>query len=181
MDFILESLCTPEAFLTPEVMNNSGPFAVVEPLADQQQGLLDGLLAGSRYKLLQEEAILDPDNAYPLVDYLSDIQAGLFEELGSEAPQINPLRRQLKRYYLATVTSQLAAFEGEAADPLAGLLGDDPTLGYLLSKGQRTDLRAAAHFNLAQLAEEIEAALPNVTMPPPKTIWPTCSTPSTAS
>ncbi len=154
LQFILENLRTPHAFLAPDVLDNIAPFAVTSPLVDQQIALLAGLLDGFRYKLLSEQAILVPADAYPLVAYLGDIQAGLFEEIRSDAPQIDPVRRQLQRRYLATLAMQVQVFDESAPRGL------ERTKVFLESDGQGTDLRAAVRYNLTRLAGEIEAALP---------------------
>ena len=154
MAFILENLQTPQAFLAPDVMDNIGSFAVTSSLAEQQRALLDHLLSGFRYNLLAEQAVLDPANAYPLVDYLGDIQAGLFVELQDPAPQVDPMRRALQRHYLAVLAQQIAAFDQPAGAQAAGVGA------FLQSDGQGTDLRAAARYNLERLAGAIEAAAP---------------------
>ena len=152
--FILENLQTPQAFLAPDVMDNLAAFAVTSSLADQQHGLLDRLLSGFRYNLLAEQAVLDPANAYPLVDYLGDIQAGLFAELQDPAPQVDPMRRALQRHYLTVLAQQMQAFDGPSDPSVTG------AAAFLHSDGQGTDLRAAARYNLARLAGALEAALP---------------------
>ena len=126
----------------------------------QQEALLDGLLSGTIYGLLREQEVLDAENAYPLVEYVGDVQAGLFEELSERVVEVDPLRRQLQRRYLTKLKGQLAAFEGDSAGGLGGLLGGDTAASFLLSEGQGTDLRGAVRVNLESLLDQVEAAHP---------------------
>lgn len=161
LQFILENLRTPEVFLAPDVMNNIGPFAVTAALAKHQKSLIDDLLAGSRYELLYEQEILDSTAAYPLVDYLGDVQVGLFAELRESEPQIDAMRRELQRHYLTKLAEQLAGFDTETTPSIDLYTGnEDYALSFLISQGQGTDLRAAVRYNFKQLADEIETALP---------------------
>lgn len=153
VQFLLENLRTPAPFLAPEVLDNIGPFLVTKALADQQTALLGGLLSAKRYHLLEEQALLDPGQGYPLVEYLGDIQAGIFEELQADVPVIDPLRRSLQRHYLAALASQLRAYEVvEESESTV------PALALLTATGPGTDLRAAVRYNLAQLAGQVQAA-----------------------
>lgn len=156
--FTLENLRTPTTLLAPDVMSNIGAFAVSRPLTAQQLGLLADLLDGSRYLILQEQALLNPENAYPLVDYLADIQAGLFEELAADAVVIDPMRRELQRAYVQLLFGQM--FMADTSDPMGA--SADPG-GFLDSQGQESDIRGAARANLTRLANEIDDILPQVT------------------
>ena len=161
VQFVLENLHTPKVFLPPDVMNNIGPFAVTSALANQQTALVDDLLSGMLYEVMNEHAILDPAAAYPLVEYLGDVQAGLFDELQAGAPQIDAMRRQLQRHYLAKLAEQLAGFDSEVAPSINLITGrENYVQEFLSAQGQGTDLRAAVRYNLKILAGEIEAALP---------------------
>ncbi len=108
------------------------------------------------YLPLHEQVILDPEGGYPLVDYLGDIQAGLFAELTASTPQVEPLRRELQRHYLATLAQRLLALKG---DPSVSQGTPFDNFG----TGRGTDLRGAARFNLTRLAATVEAAIPNAT------------------
>ena len=108
------------------------------------------------YTVLSEQVILDPERAYPLVDYVGDIQAGIFEELTDSTPRVDSLRRDLQRHYLATLTRRLIAIHG-GADVSQGTPQDN------FFSGRETDLRGAVRFNLVKLAATVEAATPNAT------------------
>lgn len=156
--FVLENLQTPAAaaFLPPEVTSNVSPVAATATLSDQQKKLVERLLDPFIYLPLHEQVILDPGGGYPLVDYLGDIQAGLFAELTDGAPQVEPLRRELQRHYLATLAQRLIALKGDASVSQGTPFDNFGT-------GRGTDLRGAVRFNLTRLAATVEAAIPNAT------------------
>jgi len=136
VQFVLENLRTPKAFLAPDILGRVKPVGVVGPVAKQQQGLLEKLLDTMRYELLDEQSVVDPANAYPLVEYLGDVQDGVFEELRGAPVQIDGIRRQLQRRYLARLLTQVRADDGES------------------------DLTAAARASLVRLDAALSAALP---------------------
>lgn len=156
--FVLANLQTPAAaaFLPPEVTGNVSPVAATAALSDQQKKLVEKLLDPLIYLPLYEQVILDPEGGYPLVDYLGDIQAGLFAELTDGTPQVEPLRRELQRHYLATLTQRLIALNGDASVSQGTPFDNFGT-------GRGTDLRGATRFNLIELAATVKAAIPNTT------------------
>lgn len=64
-----------------------------------------------RYGLLDEQSVVDPANAYALLDYLGDVQDGVFEELrgASGASLSMGPRCQGQRHYLARLFAQVRA------------------------------------------------------------------------
>ena len=97
-----------------------------------QQFLLYELLSPDRLLRLVEGEQLGND-AYLLIDYLADLQDGLFAELKAEAPQVDAMRRTLQRSYLDVLEAQM-------------------------NEGWTGDVRAAARWNLQTLAEALKAA-----------------------
>ena len=115
---------------------------------------------------MMDAELFDPGNAYTLAEYLDDIQTGLFEELAVDAPEIDPVRRQLQRTYVKTLKDQLAAFDSPMDVSLAAALKIDPgTLKFAVSKGQGTDFRAAARANLSNLRDVITANMSSTVDP----------------
>ncbi len=165
VQFLMENLRTPDTFLTADVLDLISPINPAGPMVTQQKNLLNELLNGSKYIQLANSELFDPENSYSVAELLSDVQAGLFEELEAEIPRIDPLRRQLQRHYLSVIIGQLAAFNTET-DPdqianMAGLLDVDPeVVTFLMSNGQGSDIRAAARYNLARLRVALESAIP---------------------
>jgi hypothetical protein len=154
--YVLENFQTAAAsvFLPPDVTGNVGAFGSTAPLVEQQKKLLQELLDLPHYLLLNEQAILDPEGAYPVVEFLGDLQAGLFAELTEGTPTVDALRRDLQRHYLATLAQRLIAFNSIDVNPKA-----TPLDVFLTGRG--TDMVGAVRFNLLQLADTVEAALPN--------------------
>ena len=79
------------------------------------------------------------------MELVTDIQDGLFAELKTDAPKIDPLRRQLQRSYLDILKAE---FQPPAAS------------GSPLTPPVRpaSELRAVSRVTLAQLATQLEAA-----------------------
>ncbi len=164
--FLLKNLRRAEPFLRPEIVNRIAPFNAVKPVMDSQTAVLDSMLAGGIYKQIMDASVLDPDQAYQLIDYLGHIQDGLFAEIEQEEPQIDPIMRTLQRHYLTTMKQMLAAYESGMDPMLESMLGalgmPVDVMEFALSKGQGTDLRNAARSALRGLRGEIAAALERV-------------------
>ncbi len=98
--------------------------------------LLNDLMELGRLARLGEGEQLNSADAYLPIDYLAELQAGLFAELKQDAPLIDPLRRDLQRIYV---------------DTLQGYVDSDYS----------GDLRGAARWNLQKLLRELNAAEAN--------------------
>lgn len=131
LQFVLTNLETPAVFLPAAILDRLTPTGGADSLQQTQQFLLTELLDGGRLQRLVEGEQLGTD-AYLLVDYLAEVQDGLFAELKQEAPQIDPMRRVLQRSYLETLQGQMMP-------------------------GSNSDVRAAARWNLQKLLETIKA------------------------
>ena len=165
--FVLEHLRTPKAFLAPDILGRIKPVGVVGPVAKQQLGLLDQLLDPLRYGLLDEQAVVDPANAYALLDYLGDVQDGVFEELRGASVQVDAIRRQLQRHYLARLFAQVRADDLEtdlAGAARASLVRLDAALAAALPKA--ADATVAAH--LTALRFSIDGLLRPAATPAPR-------------
>jgi len=160
--FIMEAgLRTPERFVSPDLLNLFSPLMSVYPVLGRQNKLLDSLLDGSKYLQLRDESQLDPSEAYPMVEYLSDIQNGLWEELTAPAPSIGPLRRELQRHYILRLGRQIAAFKKPVNTKKLKQAGLSSHFArFEASEGQGTDFRAAAVHVLEQLDVRIQSVLP---------------------
>src|SRR5262249_46551712 len=113
-------------------------------IASQQRLLLTSLLGASRLARLADAELLTPDKAYTAMELVSDLQDGLFAELKTDAPKIDPLRRQLQRTYLDVL-------KAEFQPPAPGSTGPPTTR-------PTSELRAVSRVALNQLATQLEAA-----------------------
>ncbi len=159
--FLLENLRNAQAFLRPEIVNRITPLSAIKPVMDSQTAILDAMLAGGVYKQIMDASMLEPDKAYQLADYLTDMKDGLFAELRDEEPVIDAIMRPSQRHFLTTIKRLLAAYESTPDLMLLAMMGalgiPDETLDYMLSSGQGTDFRNAARTMLRELRGELTA------------------------
>ena len=164
--FLIENLRQAQAFLRPEIVNRIMPINAIQPVMDSQTSILDAMLAGGVYKQMMDAAILEPESAYPLADYLNDMKAGLFTELKEDEPVIDAIVRALQRHFLTTIKQLLAAYESKPDPALIELMkafGLPPEMAeYMLSSGQGTDFRNVVRMMLRELRGELTAALERV-------------------
>jgi hypothetical protein len=132
--FVMRNLRTPTIFMSSAVLDRITPAEGLRMVQEYQDTLLEDLLNPARFRRLMEAEQLDPQDHYPLVEYLEDIQLNLFEELRAKAPQIDASRRSLQRQYLAILQRQIF----------------DTTLD--------SDLRVIIGYTMQGLVEELEAA-----------------------
>lgn len=131
LQFVLEHLQTPTTFMPVALLDQLAPAGGTDNMGQYQLFLLYDLLDSDRLQRLVESEQLDSD-AYLLVDYLAELQDGLFAELQAATPQIDPLRRSLQRSYLDLLQEQMNA-------------------------GWTGDVRAAARWNLQKLLASLDA------------------------
>jgi hypothetical protein len=109
--------------------------------------LLANLLGANTLGRLADAELLDPDKAYTAVELVNDLQGGLFSELKSDTPKIDPLRRQLQRAYLDILKAE---FTPPAAAP-----GGAPPIGFTRPP---SELRAIARQALGKLLDQLTVA-----------------------
>ena len=161
--FLIENLRQAQVFLRPEIVNRIMPANAIKPVMDSQNTILDALLAGGIYKQLMDAAVLEPNKAYLLPEYLIDVKNGLFAELGENKPSVDIIMRASQRHFLTTIKKFLAAYENEL-DPAilafaSGMGIPSEILDYMVSTGQGTDFRSAARLMLRGLRGELAAAV----------------------
>jgi hypothetical protein len=138
-----------------------------DPVKEQQEQLLKALLLPARYRLLSEAEGRNPLQAYPLTQFLQDVQNGLWAELGAPQPRIDYYRREIQRLYLLRLCEQLASASGGKGDGEDGaqdvaafeVLDDEATEETLLGQTEETDFPAVARPVLQALRERISAAI----------------------
>ena len=102
LQFVLENLQTPAVFIPADVLDRLTPVGGMVRLQNDQNALLNELMDSDRLGRLDEGEMLNSADAYLPIDYLAELQAGLFAELKQDVPLIDPLRRDLQRTYVDT-------------------------------------------------------------------------------
>jgi hypothetical protein len=97
-------------------------------------------------------------NPYTIAEMTGDLAIGLFEELGSDNPDIDPYRRAVQRSFVTTLIGHVtnADSPGELRAVARGALSD---LQYELESGARRAGEVATRYHLADLVQTITAAL----------------------
>ena len=149
---------SPGSLADPGILNRIRYLGAVDPVTDLQRTLLQELVSPERFRLLLDGEALSGGASYSAGKFLSDLQAGVWEELREKRPRIDPWRRTLQRSYLERVGRMIGAVEGGFRDtgkPDISGSGESPDLASL----RRTDFRAAARASLASLASSVDGAL----------------------
>jgi hypothetical protein len=156
--FLLEhALTTPKKLLQPAVVNRFKYFGVADDVMNQQQSVLTSLLSGRRFHQMMDAEALAPEQAYTALEFLSDVQDGVWSELKTSQPTVDVCRRHLQRAYLEHLKNELNPRDASAGRPT--FPGDDT--GRLFGASTRdTDFRAVARAALRDLAERLDNALP---------------------
>lgn len=147
---------TPTKLLNPGIVNQFKYNGAASAITAQQRSLLTSLLASTRMSRLFDAEVLLGDKAYTPVDLVDDLQSGIFSELSSDSPKIDPIRRALQRSYVDILKNEFTA------PPAAG--GDLSTLPRRLPAGlgdigpRVSELRAVARVALAKLEKELGTA-----------------------
>lgn len=136
VQFVLANLETQPHYIPAAILDQFEPIDATGGFAFYQQLLLTELLDPLRYQQLVDGEVLNPTDAYPLVEFLYDVQVGLFSEFEAETVHVDPLRRGLQRSYLAILQGQLLNGETDLVN---------------------TDIRAAIRWNLTQLQSQLAA------------------------
>ena len=124
---------------------------------------LESLLSGKRFKLLMDAEVLDPETSYAALQFLTDVQDGVWSELKDKQPAVDVLRPRFCSAYLEHIKHELAPKDKEGAAPKLPAPTDDEPIFSASSQG--TDFRAVARFALKDLGAQISDALPRVQDP----------------
>src|SRR3990170_1388907 len=149
---------SPGSLADPGILNRIRYLGAVDPVTDLQRSLLLELVSPERFRLLLDGEALSRGASYSAGKFLSDVQAGVWEELRAKRPRIDPWRRTLQRSYLERMGRMIGAVEGSfrgMEKPDISGSGDSPDLASL----RRTDFRAVARASLASLASSIDGAI----------------------
>lgn len=103
------------AFVSPtwqideQILRRIEPAGALNRIGNAQKSVLNNLLSSSRFARLVEQETLDGENVYSPKQFMSDIRSGIWTELFSSSPLINPYRRNLQRSYLQIANLKINA------------------------------------------------------------------------
>jgi hypothetical protein len=158
VQFLLEhAFSTPAKLLNPAIVNRIKYSGVADEVMSQQKALLRGLLSGRRFRLLMDAEVLNGQKTYSALQFLTDVQDGVWAEVRLSQPAVGPVRRALQRAYLEHLKGELSTKE---AAPVVARVPRRGGLALADAGSKGTDFRAVARASLQGLATQLEAALP---------------------
>jgi len=157
MRFLSDSVfTTPTYLIRTDIEGRIEAGGMLTRIGNAQNRVLSQVLVDQRLNLLLEGSATakSSKDVYTLTDMLDDLQHGIWSELSTSAPKIDPYRRLLQNNYLTQVNNKLNPPAAQAAQ-LAQLaaLGIRVTP---LAEDAKSELRG----EVTTLREQIRAALP---------------------
>ena len=125
----------------------------------QQKSLLQSLLSGRRFQLLMDAEVIAPTRAYSSMQFLSDVQDGVWSELMVSQPLVDVCRRYSQRAYLEHIKNELNPKRALAGPIAPRRRGASQGLSRHDARHRLPRRRRAA---LRTLGERIDAVLPRV-------------------
>ncbi len=120
-----EAFTAPTWLNDPEILKRIGPTgASVANISNLQRSVLNQLLSATRMSALAELEVTGPEDAYPLVEFLDDVRAAVWEDLARVA-EVGPYRRALQRSYL----ERMEALMSDAPAAPAPFFATGPNVG----------------------------------------------------
>ena len=152
VEFLNEQLfATPTWLLDRNILNKfSNPLS--ESISDLQDNLLASLLSTPRLDRLIVSGNRT-QNAYTIDELFTDLNKGIWGELGTGKP-IDNYRRNLQKSYVQHMISLLTPPASAGAGGLRISMGDDP---------MNSDIPSVVRANLVSLRTRIKAAIPGET------------------
>lgn len=160
--FLLEhAFQTPKKLISPALINRFKYVGIADDVMNQQRTLLTALLSGRRFRQMQDMEVANGQKFYSALQFLMDVQEGVYNELQSDQPVIDPLRRSLQRAYVDHLKSELTG--RETATPEVGPAGPPRRGGGapLATRAKDSDFRAVARVGLKKLSGQLEELLKN--------------------
>lgn len=156
--FLIEhGFTAPKKLLQPAIVNRIKYVGVADDLMAQQRTLLTSLLSGARFRRMLDAEVLAPDQSYSALQFLSDVQDGVWSELKMTQPAVDAIRRNLQRSYLEHLKGQLSD-KGDGG-PARIPFPDAEDLSAFNNSTRGTDFRAVARAVLQELLTQIDAAI----------------------
>lgn len=143
-----EAFTAPTWLNPPEILELIGPAgASVANVTRLQSSVLNQLLSTTRMAALAELEVTEPEDAYPLVEFLDDVRAAVWEDL-ARVDEIGPYRRALQRAYI----ERMATFMTDAPAAPTPFFATGPDVG-------TSDIRPLAREQLSTLRNDISSRL----------------------
>ena len=143
-----EAFTAPTWLNDPEIIELIGPAeASVANITRLQSSVLNQLLSTTRMATLAELEVTEPQDAYPLVEFLDDVRAAVWEDL-ERVTAIGPYRRALQRAYL----ERMATFMTDAPAAPTPFFATGPNVG-------TSDIRPLVREQLRALRDDISQRL----------------------
>jgi hypothetical protein len=141
LQFLLANAFTTPAFMIrPDILRKIQPTGIVDRVRTAQTGIMGQLLQAARLDRMAEQVALDGEKiAYPPLQFLMDLRAGIWSELATPAKSIDVYRRNVQRAYLDNMDARLNGAGGS------------------------TEARALVRGELQALDKQIQAAQPGAT------------------
>ncbi|MEO8621729.1 MAG: zinc-dependent metalloprotease [bacterium] len=146
-------------FVTPQWLQPADIAARIGPsgLAARQVNVLNSLLSNARLGRLSEIEKFDVANAYPVVEFMSDMKRDIWSGAGSRSPDAN--RRQLQRAYILRLGSIINPPATPALPPGFGGQPAQPPRPFMAPVVlERSDLPALARAQLREIQREARLA-----------------------
>jgi hypothetical protein len=157
--FLIEhAFTTPKKLISPALISRFKYVGVAEDVMNQQKTLLTTLLSGRRFRQLQDAEVVNGQKFYSALQFVNDVQDGVWSELQQPEPVVDAIRRSLQRSYVEHLKNELNPKETPAEAPrqFPGRRGGEAPLA---SKAKDSDFRAVARQGLKRLAGQIEELL----------------------
>jgi uncharacterized protein DUF4953/uncharacterized protein DUF5117/uncharacterized protein DUF5118 len=144
---------TPTYLIRPDIALRIEAIGMLNRVGSAQSRVLTAIFQDARLNRLIEQPAMNKDQ-YTLLEMVDDVQHGVWSELATSAPKIDPYRRQLQDSYLRIFETKLnpppapAGALGGGANPNAAALA--------LVEDARSQLRG----ELTTLREEVKRAIP---------------------
>ena len=143
-----EAFTAPTWLNVPEILELIGPSAAsVANITRLQSSVLNQLLSTSRMATLAELEVTEPDDAYPLVEFLDDVRAAVWEDL-ERVTEVGPYRRALQRAYI----ERMATFMTDAPAAPTPFFAAGPNVS-------TSDIRPLVREQLRTLRDDIARRL----------------------
>ena len=166
VQFLIENAFTvPTFMIRPDILRRIQPTGVITRVAGMQTGILGQLLQAQRLDRMAEQAALDGPLAYSPLQFLTDLRAGVWSELGKPGTAINVYRRNLQRSYLDNMDGRLNA-AGGSTEVRALVRGEVKALDRQLATALTTATDELTKRHLQDCRDEIKTML-DPTVPRP--------------
>ena len=143
---------TPAWLNDPEILDRIGPVGAVGSLSGRQARVLASLMSDGRLVRMAEIAITQPEESWPLADYVPALRTAVFGDISSIAA-VDSYRRALHRQWVSRAGALLSP-------------GEDETAFDASSDVAASDIRPLVRSELDSLRSEVTRAAVRITHAP---------------